>query len=57
MGMPSAFEDHAYRLVNSYANEYHLREYLKEISGNPNYDFPRSYNTIRIEFSQLLNAL
>lgn len=50
-------QDHAYRLRAASRSRLDLENYLRDISGNVNYRFPRDYTTMVDELDQHLNSL
>ena len=49
-GLPNNFEEHYQRLKDAVVSEEDLYLYLKSISGNPNYKFPREYIDMYIDY-------
>lgn len=56
-GVPSMFDDHSDRLYTAMTSEAALTQYLREISGNPNYRLARPYETIAAEWSAFTKNL
>ncbi|NDO91469.1 CFI-box-CTERM domain-containing protein [Cellulosimicrobium composti] len=49
-GVPSTFDDHIDRFKVAMTSEAGLNQYLREISGNPNYQLARPYEAISAEW-------
>lgn len=49
-GLPNNFEEHYQRLKDAVVNEEGLYLYLKSISGNANYKFPREYIDMYMDY-------
>ncbi len=52
MGIPNNFADHLQRISIAIRGEISIFQYLKSISGNPNYELPKSYETMVREYNK-----
>lgn len=56
-GVPSTFDDHIDRFKVAMTSETSLNQYLREISGNSNYQLARPYETIAAEWESFTKSV